>query len=199
LDSTETEARDQALITRMRDGDSAAFAELLDVYWRPVVRYVNHLIGSVDAAEDIAQEAFVRVWTRRSRWDTAVPPRAILYRIARNLALNEQRSARVRSKWAAAPRSAGDATPTAAQSLDAKELKAAVDRAIQALPERRREVFQLVRFAELTYREVAELMGISVQTVANQMTAALSDLRRVLEPFMEDWSSVPARRRPFGR
>jgi len=183
----------------MRDGDSSAFAELLNFYWRPILRYVSQLLGSMDAAEDVAQETFVRLWNGRARWDPSVPPRAVAYRIARNLTLNEQRSVRVRSRWAAIPQAPPESLPTAPQTIAEQELKAAVERAVEALPIRRREVFRLLRFEELTYREVADLMGISVQTVANQMTAALSDLRRLLEPFMEDWSNIPARRRPFGR
>ena len=69
---------------------------------------------------------------------------------------------------------------TPLQTLEEKELRAGLEAALRLLPERRKEVFMLARFQRLTYDEIAALMGISPQTVANQMSAALADLRRHL-------------------
>ena len=194
------EERDLALFAAIREGDSSAFGELLQKYWVPIVRYANRFLNHPDAAEDVAQEAFVRFWSERARWDPTAHPRAILYHVARNLMLNEERSARVRAKWAATTTDpACHPLPTPAQAFDERELEAVLVRAINLLPERRREVFRLVRHGGLTYRQVAEVMGITVQTVANQMTAALNDLRRAVDPLVEDWSSWQAKQRPSGR
>jgi len=202
LNSSEAghEERDLALFAALRAGDSSALAELLQMYWRPIARYANRLLDNSDAAEDVAQETFMRFWSQRTRWDPTAHPRAILYHVARKLMLNEQRSARVRAKWVT--RETMDPAryrlPTPAQAFDERELEAVLVRAINALPERRREVFRLVRHGGLTYRQVAEVMGITVQTVANQMTAALNDLRRAVDPLVEDWSSWQAKQRPSG-
>ena len=179
--------RDAELLARIRDGDEAAFGTVVEQEWESLLAYVSALVDDPDIAEDAVQEAFVRLWDRRRRWRFPGSARSILYRIARNLAFNERRHWRVRRQWAVRRRQdppARSATP--GQLLDARELTDAATRAIAALPERRREVFELIRFHNLTYRETADVMGISPQTVANQMTAALADLGRALAPWLED-------------
>ena len=143
--------------------------------------YAFGLLGSWDKAEDVAQDAFVRVWARREKW-SAGSPGALLHRIARNAALDVLKSPRH-----AAPREdpdvlASDDTP----DLDAElaEQDQAVAKAILELPPRRREIFKLVRDSGFSYAEIAEIMGISRQTVANHMSLALSDLRVLLRPFL---------------
>jgi DNA-directed RNA polymerase specialized sigma24 family protein len=73
-----------------------------------------------------------------------------------------------------------------ARSLEAEELRNVVEREIDALSARRREVFIFAHLHDLTYRQIAEIMGISVQTVANHMSTALADLRKGLAPYLRD-------------
>lgn len=184
---------DQLLTARFVRGDEGALAEIIQLYWRSVVTYTAAYVGSSDAAQDIAQESFARLWQQRSQWIAGRPVRPFLFRVAHNLARNEQRHRRVREHWVVSEGAEPVRTsPSVAQIYDAHVLSDEARRAICALPERRRQVFILARFEELSYREIAELMGISVQTVANQMSAALADLRSALEPFMDE-SAEPAK------
>lgn len=181
------EAKGPELMERLRLGDASAFDELLGLYWQPLVAYGAALLGSVDAGEDVAQEAFIRAWQRRAEWQPRGSVRSYLYRITRNLALNEQRRRTIRKRWLEHRR--GDTprpNPTPLQILEGDELSAGIERAIEALPERRREVFVLARFHDLSYRQIAEVMEISPQTVANQMSAALSELRQSLAHWMDE-------------
>lgn len=189
---------DLALTARLVRGDEAALAEIIRMYWRSIVTYAAVYVGSSDAAQDIAQESFARLWGQRKHWIAGRPARPFLFRVAHNLAQNEQRHRLVRTNWATAEGAAPARTsPSAAQLYDARILSEEVQRAISALPERRRQVFILARFEELSHREIADLMEISVQTVANQMSAALADLRSALGPFMDESaeSAKPARLR----
>jgi len=177
---------DRALIARFVRGDEAALAVILRVYWTSIVTYAAVYVGSEDAAQDIAQEAFARLWRHRKQWIADQPVRPFLYRVAHNLAHNEQRHRQVRTHWETAARVGPPVTsPSVAQLYDADVLHDEIQRAIQALPERRRQVFILARFDGLSHREIAEMMGISVQTVANQMSTALTELRTALAPFTE--------------
>lgn len=155
--------------------------EVIALHWAPLIRYVSRIVESMDSAEDIVQEACIELWSRRHTCDTSV--RSYLYRTARNKALNESRRRDVRSRLASWVRRERTSRrpPTPAEVFEGRELEETMARALAELPERRREVFRLVRYHGMSYRETAEIMQISPQTVANQMSAALAALRTALE------------------
>jgi len=183
---------DDSLMHRIQSGDHGALDEALSLYWIPLVRYASGFLGSSDAAEDAAQEVFVRLWRHRHEWSATESLRAYLYRILRNHLLNERRAQRVRSRWrerVLRKRLRDPATPV--EIAEHGELSEAVRAALDALPPRRREVFTLARFHGLSYREIAETLDVSPQTVANQMSAALTTLRERLAPFLSEKEGVP--------
>jgi RNA polymerase sigma-70 factor (family 1) len=174
------------LMQRVQAGEPAALDEVLKSYWPLLVAYANRFLHDPDAAEDLVQEAFLRFWERRGEWTASERLSSFLYRITRNLALNECRRLRIRIRWL--ERRRRDEPPraiTPIHDLEFAELGLAVEKAIEALPPRRREVFVLARLHDLSYSEIADVMGISPQTVANQMSAALADLRQSLKPFVD--------------
>ncbi len=87
---------DLTLMRRLQAGDEQAMSALLAQYWTPVVRYVFGLLGSWDKAEDVAQDAFVRLWAGRKKW-TSGSLGALVHRIARNAALDVLTTASKRS------------------------------------------------------------------------------------------------------
>lgn len=187
-----TPAEERELVRRLGDGDGSALRRLLRLHWESIVRYTLHIVEGRDQAEDVAQEAFVRLWTHRDRWRRTDTVRPVLYRIARNLALNEARRRGTVQRWIRRIRSGGSpADPSATPFQDAvsADLDALMRQAVETLPERRREIFVLVRFHRMTHHEAGEVLGISAQTVANQMTRALADLHAVLDPHLEGDSS----------
>lgn len=180
---------DRVLLSRLRVGDRSALETLLDLYWTALVTYAARLLGSWDAAEDVAQETFVRIWERREDWEAAGSVSALLYRIARNNALDKRK---IRHRYSAClQRLTSDCriVPTPADQIQMAELEAALGAAVEALPERRRETFLLARVDGLSCREIAEVMGLSPQTVSNQLSAALRELRQALRPFLEGGSA----------
>ncbi|MFW6078002.1 MAG: sigma-70 family RNA polymerase sigma factor [Gemmatimonadota bacterium] len=179
-DPSSTGERDTELLRRLRSDDAAALDELLQAYWTPLVTYAAGLTARVAAAEDVVQEAYVRLWSRRRTWRPG-SARALLYRMVRNLALNERRRARTHERLAPPARRAG---PSPSEVMEGREVAGAVREAIDALPSRRREVFLLSREQGLSHREIAEALNLSPQTVANQISAALGDLRAALAPYL---------------
>jgi len=179
------EARDLELMGRLQSGDPSALDALVELYWPRLVAYVDKLLGSIDAAEDVVQSAFVRLWEARASWKPTGAPHAYLYRIARNLALDERKWRRVRKSWLKRERAWSRAAPSPEVIAMDLELAVAMKQAIETLPERRREVFTLARLHDLSYREVAEIMGISTATVANQLALCLAHLRQALQPFYD--------------
>lgn len=132
----------------------------------------------------------MRLWHGRHRLKTLAIG-AYLYRVAHNVALDELRKQRVRSRWLASARYSLDAEIAfgPVEEYEQVELKIALDRALQALPIRRREVFVLAYLHNRSYREIAETLGISVATVKNHIAAALADLRNELRSSLT--SRVP--------
>lgn len=181
-ESTPADFRD--LAERIRKGDASAFDALVGELWAQLVRYAARFFGSAEDAQDIAQEAFVRLWEQRARLDPAHSIRAYLYQIARNLAINETRRRETFGRIAARQVEPAPRSPTPATDLDEAELRAVVRDAIDALSPRRREAFVLAHLQGLAYKEAAEVMEISPQTVANQISAALADLRGTLAPYL---------------
>ena len=172
-------------LERIRAGDEGALDELVREVWTPLVRHLTHIAGSRDVAQDAAQEALVRLWERRERWE-AGSARALVYRIGRNVAFDAVRRAHVRRRSLDEDVGRPRACPTPDEDLVSSEMAARVAAACEGLSVRRREVFELVRFGGFSFQEVAEALDLSVQTVANHMSAALRHLRADLADLVEE-------------
>jgi RNA polymerase sigma-70 factor, ECF subfamily len=173
-----------ALMDHVREGDERAFAEVVDRFWGRTFTYARRLCGDRDRAYDIAQEAFTRLWQRRAEWRPTGSVAVWLLRTARNLVVNDQRKWNVRARWARhASRDDMPSPRTPLQEVEGEELRVAMERAVAALSPRRREAFTLFHLQDLSYREIAEIMEVQPQSVANHLQAALADLRVALGPF----------------
>lgn len=181
----ELESTDLELFEKLRAGDTSAYGILMKRYWDPLIRYASRIVRSTDAAEDIVQDSFVRIWERRDEWKSGTRPRLLLYTLVRNLAFNHQKSHRKRAELLLKRSSPGAFPgPTPVDLLEERELRAAIDEALERLPERRREVLVLSRFHGLSRGEIAAITRSSPQTVSNHLTLALADLRMWLKPFL---------------
>ena len=164
------------LLDALRAGDAAALQALVDLLWRPLLAYAGRLLRCDDAAEDVVQRAFIRLWERRDRWEAGSDARRILYTVVRHLALNQLDSDRARTRREPARREPPAPVATPAQLLDERELARALDRALDDLPPRRREALVLARFHHMTHAEIAAVMGLTPRTVTNHVTTALAEL-----------------------
>lgn len=170
------------LCQRLRDGEHEALDELLKREWSHLVGYAEQYTGSVDDAEEVVQRAFVRVWRTRKRLDPARSLRALLYRTTRNLTIDLTRKRRTRRKVLARLGKHRRSPVTPFERLRERELRGAIDQAIEGLSPRRREAFTLCRIHGLSHREAAEALDLSPQTVANHITAALRSIRAAISP-----------------
>jgi len=174
---------DNELLSRIREGDREAFTGLVNETWNDLVEHLTWMLGSRHAAEDAGQETFVRVWEHRERWRRG-SPRALVFRIGRNLAIDEKRKEQVRRVWAAGEAETPPCMDGPDDDAETSEWEDNLRKALDALPPDRREIVELVRLRGLSHREVAETLGISPQTVANRMTLALADLRILLADLL---------------
>jgi RNA polymerase sigma-70 factor (ECF subfamily) len=178
---------DTALIVLAQAGDSEAFGRLVERYMRRAYMQALGLVNSREDALDLSQEAFTRAYRARHTIDPDRPFFAWLYQIIRHLCFNflrdTKRRARVMEQEGTAwiVETARAASPGPAAALEQAEARRRVARAIERLPAHEREVLVLKEFEELTYREIAELVGIPVGTVMSRLYSARRRLAEVLE------------------
>lgn len=180
-------AGDLDLIRGIQAGAADSMNELLRKYWPGVVEYAARYAEHHDAAEDIAQELFLRLWQKKLSWKQEGSLRSFLYGVARNLARNQGR--RWREVRVASLETLDthlvDTARCPSETVVERELEVRCEQAVSGLPARRQEIFILAREHGLSYREIAEVLNISPQTVANQMSAALAHLRNALRPVLD--------------
>ena len=174
------DASDKELCERLHQGDETAFRQLFDTYYGQLYRFFCYRGIDPAMAEDMAQDVFVKVWQGRSRLDANKSIKAYLFTAAANEIRMFLRKKRVRDAYAKEEKASG-----VSYSLPFTEFetKAAIETAIQALPEHLRTVFVLHRYDHLTYREIAEMQQVSVKTVESRMSKALKRLKIALQHF----------------
>jgi RNA polymerase sigma-70 factor (ECF subfamily) len=179
---------DAALVRGLRAGDPDALRQLMDAYWAPLVGFAQRILAGAADPEDMVQTSFVRLWSRRKGLEEAGSLRSLLYTIVRNSSLDELRSRNRRQK--AQEGAIPPPSPrTPYEDVRGAELQRLAAAAVARLPERRREVFRLAREEGLSYQEIAEVLDLSPQTVANHMSLAMADLRTSLRPYFSDRAS----------
>ena len=156
---------DRELLDRVRAGDEAAYDTVFRTWYPALVRVAGALLKDSDAAEEVVQDVLVELWRRRQVMDADVTLRAYLLRAVRNRALNHLRHLKVRRDTTGDVEALYDEPVTADQPVVAAELSEAVKKALDELPPRCREVFDLSRVHNLKYAEIAETLGISQKTV----------------------------------
>jgi len=165
--------------------DAASIEALFRAHYSRLCDFVNCYVRSPETASDLIQDLFVHLWERCDAGDVPLLTTAYLYTAARNRALKHLRHRRVVARWAERVASAPLPTgPQADERLRTREMAEAIRRAIDALPDRCRQIFLLSREKYLSYAEIAEVLGISVKTVETQMWRALKSLRKSLAPYL---------------
>jgi RNA polymerase sigma-70 factor, ECF subfamily len=170
---------------RARLDDHRTFESFVERFWTGTLHYAQSVATDAESAADATQEAFSRLWERRSEWPETRAVRMWLLRAVRNLTITEHRKWKVRTLLATrVVAETAHAAPTPLQETENRELRAAINRAVGELPPRRREAFLLFHVQGFSYREIADIMDVREQTVANYLRAALADLRGPLAPFL---------------
>jgi len=166
------------IVKRISEGDVSAFKLIFTSYWNPLLNFANRIVKDEAQSENIVQDTFLFIWENKSRLDHEKNLKTYLFTTVRNKSLNFINSA------AESKRSESDAGDIEADStfkaMENKELREALERAVEELPVKCKEIFIMSKFSHLTYREIAEILGISIKTVETQMTRALKKLRALL-------------------
>ena len=176
-----------ARLTQLRQTDPAAFIEqLFKTFYAPLGAVVYRVVPDRDVVEDILQDVFLRLWQGIEALPAIDSYRAYLNRMALNAALRHQQRAQRQVAWDDAPADTAPVAPDALDGLHAAEAADAVAAALAQLPPQCRIVFELSRYEEMSYQQIAEALEISPKTVENQMGKALRILRRELAGVLKN-------------
>lgn len=174
----------KALLEAVRQGRKPALQKIFDLHYAEVCRAIYKLVPDVSLMEDLAQEVFIRFWEKREQIEVLESIGGYLHRMAVNEALAHLRRRRFFDDVSEAVHLPAAAADHAETTLLHQDLSFRLDAALNALPPRCRMVFLLSRFEEMSYREIADKMDISMKTVENQMGKALKLLREQLREFL---------------
>jgi RNA polymerase sigma-70 factor (ECF subfamily) len=192
---------DAALMLRVKRGDTEAFTTLVEKYKQPVMNLVARIIRDETEAEDVAQNVFIQVHKSAHRYQVTAKFTTWLFTIARNLCLNEirRRSRHPADSLDAAP--ADDDQPPR-QYEDVKtfspdeeflqaELVRKLEEALAALPENQRTAIVLFERQEMSYEEIAEVIGCSLSATKSLIHRGRETLKERLKPYLRtgDWDA----------
>ena len=173
------------LIQFLANRDEASFEQVFKTHFKNLHAYACTITRDDAAGEEVVQQVFTRLWERSDGLSISGSVSAYLYRAVYNESLNYLKHQNVRSAYGQhVVHTMKNETEHAGKRLQLKELEGRLAQAMNDLPEQCRTIFQLSRFEELKYREIADRLGLSVKTVENQMGKALKILRVKLVDFL---------------
>jgi len=163
--------------------DAREYEIVFKQYYESLCDYANLWMKDMDAAEEIVQNTFVRLWEKKTSLKIETSLKSYLYKSVYHAALNEIKHQNVKNKYINMHNSE-EPINEMTSAAQVKDLEQRIDAALQKLPEQCRLIFQMSRFRELKYREIAEVLNISVKTVENQMGKALKIMRSNLADYL---------------
>jgi len=175
---------ENTLLEALRRGDEGVYDAVFRQYYAPLCGYACKLTdGDMDEAEDIVQQSFVKLWERHAQLEITWSLKAYLYKAVHNACLNRIRAVKAQTQYQQF--NARQLETNHVFSDDgSRELTERLQRAMNDLPPQCRNVFELSRFEELKYREIADHLNISIKTVETQMGKALRLLRLRLADYL---------------
>lgn len=192
---------DAALMLRVKRSDRAAFTELVDKYKQPVMNFVFRSLRDEVEAEDVAQNVFIQVWKSRDRYERTAKFSTWLFTIARNLCLNEIRR-RSRHPAESLEESHSENEDQPARQYEDKnvslptdqllqgELVDKIEQALAELPENQRTAILLCRKDDVSYEEIAKVLGCSLSATKSIIFRGREALKEKLKPYLQsgEWS-----------
>ena len=161
------------------------FKKMFKTHFRALHAYAFTIIREESHAEEIVQQVFYKVWERKKDLNINQSLKSYLYQSVYNESLNYLKHLKVKKAHQSYILStSGEEESSSSKKLMVKELEAKIVEALKLLPEQCRTIFQLSRFENLKYREIADQLGLSVKTVENQMGKALRIMRTHLAEYL---------------
>lgn len=184
-------------IKKIQDGDMGEFERLFKKYYEPLCRHAFNILNDMDTAEDLVQEFFYQFWKNRMALTVRLSLNAYLYQSIRNNALRHLEHLAVRKNYAEKVFSGHQDTSMDPAPTDAElhDLTRVIENTLNQMPERCSRIFRMNRFDGKKYREIADILSISVKTVEAEMGKALQIFRKSLKDYSVGERGIPAGKR----
>lgn len=172
---------DLTLATNIKVGDEKAFKTLFDRYYKKLVDYALSYTSNLHEAEDIVQQTFITLWTNRKNINTTKSIKSYLYRITHNSYIDTYRKKIHKESFfdEIKERALRDRINDDDEIIEQRILKLKI--IIESLPEKSKEILKLNKFDGLKYKEIADLLGISIKTVEAHMYTAFKKIRKAFK------------------
>ena len=169
----------------MKTLDKVAFEQLFRSYFTPLCSFAQKFVNDADEAKDIVHNVFINLWNKRTEVDMETSLKSYLFQGVHNRSLNYIRDHKKIVQFDAPQNESELAHYLESQDhLESSEAEGRINRALDSLPDKCREIFLMNRFDGLKYREIAEKLDISIKTVETQMSRALKTLRERLSDMI---------------
>jgi RNA polymerase sigma-70 factor (ECF subfamily) len=186
---------DAEMMLRVKAGDDSAFNYLVQKYRRPMISFMYRMAHNSAAAEDLAQEVFLRVYRSRSSYEPSAKFSTWLYRIATNLGVNFARDTRHErpentmnldesDEDTGQTPDLADKTPTVEENILRRERLAAIRQKVEGLPERQRMAVLMHKYQQMDYKQIAEVLKLSESATKSLLFRAYETLRTQLREFV---------------
>ena len=171
-------------VLHLHINDRTALKEIFEEHYDDVCKTVRRFIKDKSLVEDIAQTVFIKLWEKRGRIEINSSFAAYLHRMAMNEALMMLRKMKRQNETELIDNINHETSDSVEKTYLQSELQTHITEAIDQLPPKTKIVFMLSRFEDMTYKEIAAKMEISVKTVENQMGRALRILRKKMKGYL---------------
>ena len=161
------------------------FEQVFKTWFKPLLAYSCTILKDESTAEEIIQQVFYRIWKKKDRLQIDASFKAYLYQSVYNESMNYLKHLKVKKSHRSYVLHTADISEEGhAKSIATKELETKIAEALALLPEQCRTIFQMSRFENLKYREIADALNLSVKTIENQMGKALKIMRSALSEYL---------------
>jgi RNA polymerase sigma-70 factor (family 1) len=176
-----------SLFKEIEHGNTVAFDTLFSRYYYRLLAFAQQYTKQIESAEEITSELFVKIWLKRAGLSKITNPEVYLFIAIKNAGLNLIRSEKKRdllftSQPSLKEKEKIDDNYVAA--IEENELQKILDKSINSLPEQRKLIFKLIKEEGLKSKEVAEILGISIRTVENQLYKAIKTLAQEISSYL---------------
>lgn len=182
----------QNLLNRISEkSDQQAFQQLFDLYAHGLSRFTISILKNRELAEECVSDVFFKIWVHRSKMAQIENFKAYIFTSSRNTALNylnkERRENAASLEDICVPMPINEICPES--ELISKELKEAIGRAIDHLPERCKLIYSLAKIEQLKYKEIAQILDISVKTIDHQLSIAVQKIGHEIQQYLDEQNS----------